>query len=326
MAIDPSNSANWYVNNQPGVAIYRCSQTAPCTPASFGTSPVVTDADVGGDGDTMAAPAPFLVDPLDTTQLLIGTCRVWRGPASGAGWSASNAISPILDSGATGVPCNGDALIRAMAAMPLASGGEIIYLGMYGEASNGSNLPGHVLSATLNPASSAAPVWHDLTLNPVVNDTHALNAFNFDISSVTIDTHDPTGNTVYVTVAGTESPTEEVQVVYRSTNGGATWSAITANLPAAPANSLAIDPQNANTVYVATDQGVYFTTQVANCAQSLSNCWSAFGSGLPGAPAVALSAARELVLRAGAGCGHLRARNLADRALERGDGPDHRGC
>ena len=64
-------------------------------------------------------PAPFLVDPLDDTQLLIGTCRVWRGPANGIGWSAANAISPILDSGATGVSCNGDGLIRSMAAMAL---------------------------------------------------------------------------------------------------------------------------------------------------------------------------------------------------------------
>lgn len=289
VAIDLGNSANWYVNNQFGVAIYRCSQTAPCTPSSFGVSPVVTDADVGGDGDTMPTPAPFLVDPLDTSQLLIGTCRVWRGPASGAGWSASNAISPVLDSKAAGVPCNGDALIRSVAAMPLASGREIVYVGMYGAATYGANLPGHVLSATIDPSSSVSPVWHDLALNPVVGDSHALNLYNFDISSVTIDTHDPTGNTVYVTVEGTDSPLENVQVVYRSTNGGATWSSIAANLPAAPANSLAVDPQNANTVYIATDQGVYFTTQVANCAQSLSNCWSVFGSGLPGAPAVGLS-------------------------------------
>jgi hypothetical protein len=88
-----------------------------------------------------------------------------------------------------------------------------------------------------------------------------------------------------------DSSAARIQVVYRSTNGGATWTGITANLPVAPANSLAIDPQSANTVYVATDQGVYFTTQVANCAQSTSNCWSVFGAGLPAAPAVALSAA-----------------------------------
>ncbi len=81
-------------------------------------------------------------------------------------------------------------------------GSEVIYVGMYGAASNGANLPGHVLSATINPSSSAAPVWHDLTLNTVVNDTRALNAYGFDISSVTIDSHDTTGNTVYVTVAG----------------------------------------------------------------------------------------------------------------------------
>jgi len=101
-----------------------------------------------------------------------------------------------------------------------------------------------------------------------------------------------TGNTVYVTVAGIESLGQEIQVVYRSTDGRASWNAITSNnLPATPANSLAVDPQNANTVYLATDDGVYYTTEVADCAQPLSNCWSVFGSGLPDAPVVALSAA-----------------------------------
>lgn len=290
VAIDLNDDANWYVNNQPGVAIYRCSQSAPCTPDSFGTSPTVNDADVGGDGDTMPTPAPFLVDPVDDSQVLIGTCRVWRGPANGGTWSASNAISPILDSGATGVPCNGDGLIRSIAALALSPTSEIVYVGMYGAASNGGNLPGHILSAIVDLSSSAAPAWKDLTLNPVVNHPLALNSENFDISSVVIDAHDPTGNTVYVTVEGTDGPLEWLQVVYRSTNGGATWSSITANLPIAPANSLALDPQNANVVYVATDQGVYFTTDVASCAVSLSNCWAVFGSGLPQSPAVALKA------------------------------------
>ncbi len=289
VAIDLSNETNWYVNNQAGVAIYGCSQAADCTPASFGVSPVVTDADVGGDGDTMPTPAPFLVDPLDDSQLLIGTCRVWRGPASGSGWSASNAISPILDSGATGVACNGDGLIRSMAALALSASSEVIYVGTYGAASNGANLPGHILSATVNTSSVAMPVWQDLTLNQVINSSSALNSYNFDISSVVVDAHDPTGNTVYATVAGMENPDQRINVVYRSTNGGASWDGISAYLPNAPANSLTVDPQDANTVYVATDRGVYFTTQIQNCAQSISSCWSVFGSGLPGAPVVALS-------------------------------------
>jgi hypothetical protein len=279
------------VNDQAGVAIYLCSQNSACTPSDFGSSPVVTDADVGGDGAVMATPAPFLVDPLDPTQLSIGTCRVWRGPANGIGWSAGNAISPILDSGATTGSCNGDALIRSMAAMPLANGGEIIYVGMYGALDGGANLQGHVLAATIDPGSSVAPVWQDLTLNPVSNDTMAMNAYGLDVSSIFIDPHDATGNTVYVTVEGFETLQESVKSIYRSTDGGADWLEITSNLPPAPANSVVVDPQNANTVYVATDIGVYFTTQAASCAQSASNCWSAFGTGLPLAPVVALTAA-----------------------------------
>jgi Abnormal spindle-like microcephaly-assoc'd, ASPM-SPD-2-Hydin len=294
VAVDAREPDNWYVNDEAGVAIYACQQSAPCTPASFGASPVVTDADVGGDGDAMPTPAPFLVDPADSTQLLIGTCRVWRGPADGSGWSAENAISPVLDSGATGVACNGDALVRSMAAMELANGSELIYVGMYGAAFNGANLAGHVLSATFNPAANgpggAQPGWTDLTMSPVINGAYGLNAFGLAISSITIDSHDTTGNTVYVTVEGMKTETEPVSVVYRSTNGGATWTDLTSNLPAAPANSLAVDPQNANTVYVATDAGVFFTTEAASCGGVQSDCWAAFGSGLPGAPAVGLSA------------------------------------
>ncbi len=197
VAIDPDNSSNWYVNNEWGVSIYQCAQAAGCTAAAFGTSPVVNDADVGGDGYTMTTPAPFLVDPLDNTQLLIGTCRIWRGPANGLGWSGLNAISPILDSGAVNVACNGDALIRSMAAQALAGGSEAVYVGMFGSANGGANLPGHVLSATINPGSSTPPVWKDLTLSPVSNDTNTLNFYGLDISSIFIDPHDVTGNTVY---------------------------------------------------------------------------------------------------------------------------------
>jgi hypothetical protein len=290
VAIDPTASNKWYVNTQSGVAIYLCSQNSLCAPADFGAAPVVTDANVGGDGYSMPTPAPFLVDPLDPTQLLIGTCRVWRGPADGIGWNASDAISPVLDSGATGVACNGDALIRSITAMKLPGGGEIIYVGMEGAQNDGANLSGHVLSAIVNPSANGSPTWNDLTESPVLNDTQRLNPYGFAISSVTIDSHDSTGNTVFATVEGMKTPQHEVETVYRSTNGGASWNAITANLPSAPANSFMVDPQNANTVYVATDQGVYFTTTAASCAQNLSNCWSVLGSGLPGAPAVALSA------------------------------------
>jgi hypothetical protein len=290
-AIDPRNPANWYVNSQDGVSIYLCSDPSACTAADFGTTPVVDDADVDGDGDTMGSPAPFVVDPLDPTQLLIGTCRVWRGPANGAGWSGSNAVSPILDSGATNVSCNGDALIRSMAALPVGNGEEVVYVGLYGLNNGGANLPGHIFTATIDPQSAAMPVWTDLTLNPVTNSVIPLNKYGLDISSIFIDSHDATGNTVYVTVAGFSSTTEPVQTVYGSTDGGAHWESFMANLPGIPANGIVVDPESAITVYVATDAGVFFTTQMSSCASLPSTCWSVFGTGLPGSPVVELSAA-----------------------------------
>ena len=77
--------------------------------------------------------------------------------------------------------------------------------------------------------------------------------------------------------------------MYRSTDAGAHWSNISSNLPNAPANSVVVDPNDANTVYVAMDTGVYVTTQVANC--TAANCWSVYGTALPNAPVVQLAAA-----------------------------------
>ena len=51
---------------------------------------------------------------------------------------------------------------------------------------------------------------------------------------------------------------------------------------------MVVDPNDANTVYVAMDTGVYATTTVATCASG--NCWSVYGTGLPNAPVVALAA------------------------------------
>ncbi len=291
VAIDPTNNSNWYVNNDAGVSIHLCSQSDDCTPADFGAVALVTDADVGGDGDTMTTPAPFLVDPLDSSQLLIGTCRVWRGPANGSGWSSVNAISPFLDGVEDNSACNGDALVRSMAAMALPGSGEVTYVGMYGAEDGGATLAGHVLSATYNPAASGMPVWQDLTLNPVTNDTAGMNAFGLDISSITIDPHDSTGNTVYVTVEGIPEPAANVRVVYRSTDGGAHWQTLVSNLPLSPANSLVVDPQDPNTVYIATDSGAFSTRQIGNCTSGTGNCWSAYGTGLPSAPVIQLSAA-----------------------------------
>lgn len=291
VAIDPSTPTNWLVNSAAGVSIRRCSQMADCTPEDFGAQAVVDNADVGGDGYTMITSAPFIVDPLDASQILLGTCRVWRGPADGTGWTSANAISGFMD-GMTGQShCSGDALIRSIAALPIAGGREVIYVGMFGSLNGGAPVGGHLLKATLVPGGSSETEWSDLTFSPVANSQVSFNHYALDISSIYIDPHDPSGDTVYVTVAGIPDLDHAICTVYRTTDGGAHWYEINSNIRTSPANSIVVDPQDSNTVYVATDAGVYSTRQIGSCVNGPSNCWSVFGAGLPYAPVTRLSAA-----------------------------------
>ena len=76
--------------------------------------------------------------------------------------------------------------------------------------------------------------------------------------------------TVYITFSGFREG-DNAPYVLRSTNGGQSWSDISANLPHAPVNDLVVA---GGRMYVATDVGV-FTSAVA------APRWFAFGSGMP---------------------------------------------
>ena len=301
VAIDPATPANWYLSTNAGVSIARCSKGPACTPAEFG-APVVAEAQVAND--TTAIHTPWLLDPASTTALLIGTCRAWRGPAaSGALWSSSNAISrPFGAPNATACSATLPVIRSLAAAGPTGAsagyanqGSEVLYAGLAGSLSGGGSLGGHVFTTTAANLAANTTVWTDAALAPVTNDTANAGSFNpgaFDVSSLTADPHDATGKTVYATIMGFSGNAISAPHLYRSTDGGAHWLNISANLPNAPVNSAAVDPNDANTVYVALDTGVYVTTQVTNCA--VTNCWSVFGAQLPNAPAIQLLAAAAL--------------------------------
>ncbi|HWA95577.1 MAG TPA: choice-of-anchor D domain-containing protein [Terracidiphilus sp.] len=302
VAIDPIDATRWFANSQAGVAIHLCAQSTDCTPSDFGSMPVVTEADVSNDGIAMSVPAAFLIDPLDHTNLLVATCRVWRGPTDGSSWSSANAISGFLDGLSGKLSCNGDALIRVLAAMPIEGGKEVLYAGMYGSNDGGATQAGHVFRAVYT-AGSGISSWSDLTFSPVSNESTAFNSQALDITSISIDRQDATGNTIYVSIGGISSRSQPVTTIYRSEDGGVSWESVMSNLPATPVNAVVIDPLDSATVYIATDVGVYATRQIAACASGTANCWSKFGTGLPITPVVSLSASAsgssESVLVAG---------------------------
>lgn len=300
-SIDQSQPQNWYVATGAGVSLKQCTLGGACTAPDFAGTPTIGPAQVANDASVLDPPT--LLDPAQTANVLVGTCRVWRGPAGvGSAWSSANAIAAPFGGGAT--PCTaGNPLVRSVAAGgPMATSGNaqnagstVLYAGLAGVADGGGNIAGHLFVTTAGATANSATVWTDAALGPVSNDianAHVFNPFGFDISAVTVDAHDPTGATVYATVMGFGSLLAASPHVYRSTDFGAHWLNVSANLPDAPANALTVDPNDANTVYVALDTGVYVTTQIATCATT--NCWSVFGTALPNAPVVALAAAANL--------------------------------
>jgi hypothetical protein len=294
--IDAATPSNRYVAIGAGVNLAACTLGSNCAAANFVPPATIGAAQVANDASLIDAPT--LLDPANTSSqpsnLLIGTCRVWRGPAtSGSAWSAANAISPAFNNSAT--PCTASSpLIRSLAAGgPSAtnasaqlSGSSVLYAGLAGAQDGGSTLPGHVFVTRSANTSPVNPTWTDIALSPVTNDVadaYTFNPLGYDISALAVDPHDPTGATVYATVMGFNAPH-----LYRSTDFGAHWLNVSANLPNAPANAVTIDPNDANTVYIALDTGVYVTQGIATCATA--NCWSVLGTALPNAPITGLAA------------------------------------
>jgi hypothetical protein len=291
-AIDPENPQNWYATSAAPVSINACTQGTACNKSSFGL-PEIGNAQVGNDGFGLTGTAPWILDPQNSANMVIGTCRVWRGPAAnGSIWSSGNVLSPMLDT-VQGPYCNGNAQIQSLAASgsPGDAPGtpEKIYAGMAAANAGGATVAGHVYAASVSSTDTSAVAWSNLSSAPVTNSTAVgFNPGGIGISSIYTDPHDPTGNTVYVTLQGFIANGVTGALAYSSTDGGAHWAVITSNLPNAPANSIVVDPNDANTVYIALDTGVYVTRNISLCADNLQSCWSAFGTGLPNAPVTQL--------------------------------------
>jgi hypothetical protein len=298
VAIDPNNPLLWYVSTAAGVSIRQCSDGGACTSTNFTGPPTIASSQTALD-DSLIDP-PWLLDPALTSNILIGTCRVWRGPAAnGALWSPSNAISTLLAGPQNPACASTNPVLRSLAAGGPATaittqngGSQVLYAGMAGALDGGGAFGGHLFSTTAANTASNTTTWTDLATSLVTNDTSGSGLFNpgkFDLSSLASDPHDATGNTIYVTVMGFTGNGTNAPHLYRSLDAGAHWTNISSNLPNAPANSVVVDPNDANTLYIAMDTGVYVTSDINSCTSA--NCWSVYGTSLPNAPVVELEAA-----------------------------------
>jgi len=250
-AIDPTAVLNWYATNPDippgGLGVQLCTSGVNCTNSGF--SFVVTSDTVGGDDGAFYF--PYILDP-STSAMLVGTCRVWRGPRTGGAFTA---LSPNFDTLGSGT-CSGSEVnqVRALAAGGIADsqGASVIYATTSGSGPLDGPLStppgGHVWVTT--DATTGPSAFADVTDNgPQGN----INPNQFPISGVALDSSDNTGSTAYVTVMGFTGGSGHV---WKTTNAGATWTDFTANLPDSPANAVLVYPPMSQ-VYVATDVGVF---------------------------------------------------------------------
>lgn len=185
----------------------------------------------------------IIMDEASPNTLFTGRQEVFRTTNGAANWSTS---SPTVGGS-----------ILAIAIAP--SNHQIIYAG---------TASGQVWKSTDGGATLAN--WSDVTSVPLPNRS---------ITDIAVDRTD--SDIVYVTFSGFNSSTPGTPGhVFRSSDGGATWTdisgtpgAITA-LPDIPVTAIEIDAHNASTLYIGTDIGIFRTTNIGGV-------WTVFEPGFP---------------------------------------------
>lgn len=251
-AIDPNTPTNFYASNPDlppgGLGVQLCSNGVACDNSGFDF--VVTSSTVGGDDGAFYF--PYILDPASSSAMLVGTCRVWRGPRTGGPFTV---LSPNFETLGSAT-CTGSEINQisslATGGVPDDNGSSVIYATTSGLGPIAGVLTtpagGHVWVTRY--ATGGVPAFYDVTNN---GPQGSINPNQFPISGVALDPTDTTGQTAYVTVMGFTGSTGHV---WRTTDAGATWFDYTGNLPDVPANAVVVSAEMAQ-VFVATDVGVF---------------------------------------------------------------------
>jgi photosystem II stability/assembly factor-like uncharacterized protein len=204
----------------------------------FGSwTPVLDGIDTGDRVDFIP---PLVMDPSNPQRLYFGTDRVYQTNNGALNWTA---ISPDL----TG----GDPFSGVISTIAVAS-------------SNSNTVYAGTLDSRVQVTTNAGPsaTWTNVSagLPPRV------------VTQVAVD---PTASTTaYVTFSGFTGFGDNQGHVFKTTNGGSTWTDISGDLPNTPANFLVVAADTFHTLFVATDVGVFYST-------AGGSSWTSLVNGLP---------------------------------------------
>ena len=211
------------IDHQNNDIMYAETQGFPTMIKSTDGGNTWVDATNGINGGGGSFINPFEIDPSNPNILWTGGNSPWRTINGAASWVPAG---PNFD---------GPASVRAIGIAP--SDSNTVYLGFS---------DGYVVSTT--NALDPDPTWQ------IRGGSEGLPEESATISSIAVDPNDPM--TAYAT-----SSTFGVEHIYRTTDGGATWTSIDgvglAGVPEVPVHWIAIRPCDSDQLYVGTEVGVF---------------------------------------------------------------------
>jgi photosystem II stability/assembly factor-like uncharacterized protein len=261
----------------PSTTYIGCATGAPVNVSyqngAIGTfSPAIDGIDLS---DFSSFIPPLTTDPNAANVLYFGTTKIYQSIDAGTTW---NPISGDLVYGP-----NGDWL-NTIAVEP--GNSSVVYAG----ANNGL-----VYFAT-NVTAGGGGFASFIQVNQIGLPPR-------QVTAIAIDPSDPSGKTAYVASSGFAmvgndpfgNPINDtLGHIFKTADGGNTWTDVScsttncsipaaSDLPNVPVNDLVLDPDVPNTLYAATDLGVF----MGNCS-AMPCTWSTVGSGLPRVAVISL--------------------------------------
>lgn len=198
-------------------------------------------SDDGGQSDYYISPpeegewtTPWMLDPVVSTTVYAALGNLWKSDLNGENWVQKSNF-PVMS--ATGFPAPASALAIS------ASNTNHIYI---------AKRPYHSYEqpAEVWKTSNGGTTWQNITAG-----------LPDSIYMTYITVHDSDPNTAWISCSGFFPGLK----IFKTTNGGITWTNVSKNLPNLPVNCVLHQPGTSqNLVYIATDIGVYYTTDALN--------------------------------------------------------------
>jgi hypothetical protein len=259
-AIDPETPTTIYAAcnylNGPGTIT---KNTMNGVPGDDGVNWAAIDFNNGINfSDNASFIPPFVLDPSATQNLYFGTYRLYQSTNAGTNWAA--VTSDLTSDGST----------ESVTAIKVAPSD----------------------SNTLYVGTSDGQIWQTSQAVAGAPDIHRAKQNGQPAREVTaIAVDSANAQSVFASFSGFSCPSvsgcDGLGHIFFSTNAGSSWLQVDGNLPDVPVNDIVIDRSDAtdNTVYLATDAGVYAS---ANATAGAATTWSVLQSGLPNVQVLSL--------------------------------------